>query len=285
MSSACSHPILELNNVGFQYSRNKKLINNLAFSVGNGEFIGLLGANGSGKSTILKLASGILKPSGGHIKLWGKPLRSYENKDRAKLLSYLPQFLDINVPFKIRELVSMGLYPYDIPPGTTVDEALELVGLEEKSESYITNLSGGEKRRTFIAMTLLQGAGLLLLDEPLANLDIKYQIEVIRLLRELQKKRGITIIMALHDINIALQFEKIMLIKEGKILGIGSPETILTKVLLREAFDIDIEIRCDAGGAYICVGDNFFKDVTEESRGIRKLPRNCDGNENPENHW
>lgn len=237
-----NYPVLELKNVRFIYNRGKEFINNLNLSIGNGEFIGLLGANGSGKSTILKLASGILRPSNGSITLWGKSLHSYKNKDRAKLLCYLPQLLDINVPFKVSELVSMGLYPYDIPPEMSVDEALEIVGLREKSESYITNLSGGERRRTFIAMTLLQGARLLLLDEPLANLDIKYQIEILRLLKELKEKKNISIIMALHDINIALQFEKVILLKDGKILGIGNPEMVLTKELLKETFEIEINI-------------------------------------------
>ncbi|MEF9475698.1 MAG: ABC transporter ATP-binding protein [Candidatus Mariimomonas ferrooxydans] len=91
-------------------------------------------------------------------------------------------------------------------------------------------------------MTLLQGAGLVLLDEPLANLDIKYQIELLRLLKELRNKRGIAVVMALHDINIALQFEKIMLIKEGEILCFGNPETVLTEDLLKQAFDVDVEI-------------------------------------------
>ena len=258
MSFAYNHQILELDNVRFLYSKGKSFINNLSFSVGNGEFIGLLGANGSGKSTILKLASGILNPLAGHIKLWGKPLQSYRNKDRAKLLCYLPQLLDIYVPFKVRELVSMGLYPYDIPPEITVDEALEMVGLKEKSEIYITNLSGGERRRTFIAMTLFQGAGLLLLDEPLANLDIRYQLEILRLLKKLKEKKNISIIMALHDINIALQFEKIMLIKDGEILGVGNPETVLTNEMLKEAFDVGIEVRRqDFGRAYISYENNF----------------------------
>ncbi len=258
MSSAYNYPILEFDNVSFIYSRDRKIINNLSFSAGNKEFTGLLGANGSGKSTILKLASGILRPSGGHIKLWEKPLQSYRNKDRAKLLCYLPQLLDINVPFRVRELVSMGLYPYDIVPEMTVDVALEMVGLKEKSESYITNLSSGERRRTFIAMTLLQGAGLLLLDEPLANLDIKYQIELVRLLKKLKEDRNISVLMALHDINIALQFEKVVLIKDGKILGIGNPETVLTNAMLKEAFDVGIEIkRQNTGEAYISY-ENIF---------------------------
>jgi len=258
MYSEHNPPILELDSLSFRYFKDKPFINDLNFFIGDGELIGLLGANGSGKSTILKLASGILRPAEGQIKLWGKFLNLYKNKDRAKLLCYLPQLLDINLPFKVRELVSMGLYPYDIPPEIRVDEALEMVGLLEKSESYITNLSGGERRRAFIAMTLIQGAGLLLLDEPLANLDIKYQLEIQRLLRELRVKKNISIIMALHDINFALQFDKVMLLKEGRLLGIGKPEAVLTNDLLKEALDVNLEIkRQDSGGTFISYGNNF----------------------------
>lgn len=258
MFSVSDNRILELYNVSFSYSRQKRLIENISFSVGNGEFIGLLGANGSGKSTMLKLASGILRPFSGSIKLWEKPLHSYSNKDRAKLLCYLPQLLDINVPFKVRELVGMGLYPYDITPHITVDEALDAVGLIGKAESTITNLSGGERRRVFIAMTLVQGAGILLLDEPLANLDIKYQLEFLRLLRELKEKKNISIVMALHDINIALQFEKVMLIKDGRILGTGSPESVITGEFLKQAFDVMVDIKkTETGSTYINYENNF----------------------------
>jgi iron complex transport system ATP-binding protein len=252
MSSHHSQQILQFNDVHFTYSKNKKFLDGLTFSLDNGEFIGLLGANGSGKSTILKLACGILNPSGGSVSLWGKPLKAYRNKDRAKLLCYLPQLLDMHVPFKVRELVSMGLYPYNIAPGITVSEALELVGLEDKSDVFMTNLSGGERRRSFIAMTLLQEAGLILLDEPLANLDIKYQLELLRLLGDLQEKKNISIIMALHDINIAMQFSKVMLIKEGTVLKIGSPENVLTRDLLKEAFDVGVYIKKDeTGGTFV----------------------------------
>ena len=252
MFSVYSGPILELRDVSYRYPGHGLIVDKLGFSIGNGEFIGLLGANGSGKSTILKLAAGMLYPAAGDIRLWDKPLPAYRNKDRAKLLCYFPQHLDVNAPFTVREIVGMGLYPYDIPPQMTVDEAVEMVGLGEKAGAYVTNLSGGERRRVFIAMTLIQGAGILLLDEPLANLDIKYQIEFLRLLRGLQEKKGISVIMALHDINVALQFEKVMLIKEGSILGIGSPETVLTGEMIKQAFDVAVEIRkSDRGGTHI----------------------------------
>ncbi|GBE37858.1 MAG TPA: ABC transporter ATP-binding protein [Nitrospirae bacterium] len=257
-SLSSKNTILEFRQAGFSYEKSSPFINDMSLSVGNGEFIGLLGANGSGKSTILKLASGILKASKGSIDLWGSPVRTYKNKDRAKLLSYLPQILDMNVPFTVRELVSMGIYPYEVLPRLTVDEAVEMVGLADKTESLISNLSGGERRRVYIAMTLLQGAGLLLLDEPLANLDIKYQIELLRLLKELREHRGITVVMALHDINIALQFEKIILVREGRILSSGNPGAVLTKELLKKAFDVELEIkRHDSGEAYINYENSF----------------------------
>ncbi len=243
--------------VSFSYSRSQPLIKEISLEVGEGEFIGFLGANGSGKSTILKLGSGILKSAGGDILLWSKPLPDYSNRDRAKLISYLPQTLDIAVPFTIRELVGMGLYPYDIPPAMSVDSALEMVGLQDKSSAHLTDLSGGEKRRTFIAMTLVQGAGLLLLDEPLANLDIKYQIELVRLLKTLRNEKNISIVMALHDINMALQFSKVMLVKNGAILGIGTPEEVLTDTLIKDAFDVRVNIiRQTDGSSYIHYGAN-----------------------------
>ncbi len=258
MSSVSRPKILELSGVSYAYERSRPFICELSFSVGEGDFIGLLGANGSGKSTIMKLASGLLRPSSGGVLLWGRDLAAIRHKDRAKLISYLPQTLDISVPFTISELVAMGLYPYDIPPAISVGEALEMTGLTDKADAHLTDLSGGERRRTFIAMTLLQGAGLLMLDEPMANLDIKYQIELVRLLRNLRASRNISVVMALHDINIALQFEKVMLIKDGNLIGAGRPEDVLSRAMLQQAFDVDVEIRRSGDdGVYISYEQHF----------------------------
>jgi iron complex transport system ATP-binding protein len=242
--------ILKLDDVSFSYGK-ESFIDDLSLGVGEGDFIGLLGANGSGKSTILKLMAGILKPSRGGVSLWGKPITSLKHKDRAKLLSYLPQMLDMRVPFRVQELAAMGLYPYDTTPPLSVDEALGMVALREKRDTLLTNLSGGERRRAFIAMTLLQGAGIILLDEPLANLDIRFQMELIRLLRDLNSKRDISIVMALHDVNLAFQFQKVVLIKEGRVLGTGAPGDVLTDERLKEAFEIDVRVHRLAEGSFV----------------------------------
>lgn len=244
------YSIVEFKDVSFSYTGDN-FINGLSLDVREGDFTALLGANGSGKSTILRLQSGILRPSRGQVLLWSKHIGSYRNMDRAKLLSYLPQVLDMNVPFKVRELVAMGLYPYRLSPELTVQEAIEMVGLSDKREAPISTLSGGERRRAFIAMTLLQGAGMILLDEPLANLDIRYQMEIMRLLRELNSRRNISIVMALHDINLAFQFDSVVLIKEGRVLGSGLPHQVLTEDLLEEAFDIRVKTHGDEGGRFI----------------------------------
>jgi ABC-type cobalamin/Fe3+-siderophores transport system ATPase subunit len=159
--------------------------------------------------------------------------------------------LDMRVPFRVEELAAMGLYPYETPPPLSVDDAMGMVGLSEKRGTLLTNLSGGERRRAYIAMTLLQGAGILLLDEPLANLDIRFQVELIRLLRQLNSKRDISIVMALHDVNLAFQFPKIVLIKEGRVLGAGAPEKVLTDELLKEAFEIDVKVHKLAEGSFV----------------------------------
>lgn len=258
MSSARRHTILRAENIGFSYGREEPLISGLGFSVLESEAVALLGANGSGKSTMLKIACGILKPRTGTVTLWGKPLFSYRNRDRAKLISYLPQTLDMTVPFTVRELVTMGLYPYEIPPSLSADEALDMVGLLDKENSLLSDLSGGERRRTFIAMTLLQGAGLLLMDEPLANLDVKYQIDLLRLLGRLRNERGISVVMALHDMNAALQFARVILIRDGTVIATGPPEEVLSGDNIRQAFDIDVRLtRQPDGSLYISCMDNL----------------------------
>lgn len=243
-----NNAILAMSDIAFSYEREKPLINNLSLSLYNKEFVGLLGPNGSGKSTVLKLASGILTPGRGTIQLWEKPLLSYKNRDRAKLICYLPQLLDMHIPFTVKELVSMGLYPYDIKPEMSVIEALRCVDLTEKAEQYIEQLSGGERRRAFLAMTLLQGAGILLLDEPFANLDIRYQAEIVTLLHNLRSEKNISMLMALHDVNIASRFDKIILMKQGHVLASGTPADVLKKNLLKEAFDVDLSIIEDHTG-------------------------------------
>lgn len=234
--------ILAMRGVSFAYGHADKVVRDIDLSLDQGEFVGLLGANGSGKSTILKLMAGINKPSAGEVVLWGHGLGTYRNQDRAKLISYLPQSLDVNVPFTVRSLAAMGRYPYGDERPEPVAEVLELVGLTHRAQQPVGCLSGGERRRAYIAMTLLQEAGVLLLDEPLANLDIRYQLELMALLSRLNRQRQLTIAMALHDISLAHMFSRLVLIKDGAVIADGAPSDVLTRAALRHAFDIELEV-------------------------------------------
>jgi len=249
MSSA-DEQILELSDVSFSYG-GEPFIRGISFGIGEADLVALIGANGSGKSTVLKLMDGILRPDRGEVRLWRKPLSGYGGRDRAKLVSYLPQTLDASVPFSVEDLAAMGLYPYDTVTGMGLDEALRTVGLHDKRTEPITKLSGGERRRAFIAMGLLQGAGIMLMDEPLANLDIRYQLEIVGLLARLNRERGISVVMAMHDINLAARFRKIVLMKDGMILRIGTPEEVLTVEMLREAFDVEVTVGQNEKGIFI----------------------------------
>ncbi|MDA8091517.1 MAG: ABC transporter ATP-binding protein [Nitrospiraceae bacterium] len=231
---------LDLKNICFSYGKSD-FIHGMTMTVSEGDFIGLIGVNGSGKSTMLKLAAGMFKPHSGHINLRGRPIGCYKGKERARLISYLPQTLSFNIPLRVKEFIAMGLYPHDLPPRLSLKDALETAGLYGKANSYMTELSGGERRRAYIAMTLLQGASILLMDEPLANLDIKYQIELIKLLGTLRDEKGITVIMALHDINMMFQFDVLHVINGGQLVASGAPSEIVTGELLEKTFDIDIK--------------------------------------------
>ncbi|MBI5560837.1 MAG: ABC transporter ATP-binding protein [Deltaproteobacteria bacterium] len=232
---------LELKNIRFSYG-GAQSVKDFSLSAGKGGLTGLIGPNGAGKSTVLKLACGILKPAGGEIKLFGKDLKDYPPKERAKLVSYLPQLIDVNIPFTVRELIGIGLYPRDAKASPhETDEAMEAVGLRGKRDSPVMELSAGERRRAFIAMSLVQGSSLLLLDEPLANLDLKYQIGLVRLLRKIIEERGISVVMALHDINTAFSLHSVCVIKDGCMYAHGAPRQTITKDVLKEVFEVDWE--------------------------------------------
>ena len=229
---------LEFSDVAFSY-RPLGFIERMSFSVAAGELVGLMGPNGAGKSTVLKLAAGLLAPQKGKVLVGGNTIGSYSGKERAKQVAYLPQILDLQAPFRVGELVGMGRYPYEGSRALPVEEALHIVGLQEKTKTRLAELSGGERRRAYIAMTLVQGAGVLLLDEPLAGLDIKYQFELHRLLKDIAREKGVTVFMSLHDIGMGALLDRLIMVKEGRVIAQGDPGSVLTDEIVQDAYDLD----------------------------------------------
>ena len=247
-------PILESKNVSFHYTHEtEEAIKDASFKIKQGDFLGIIGPNGSGKSTMLKLSAGILTPSAGQVFYKNQSITSYKKKDFAKLAAWIPQEAGMVFPFKTEEVVLMGRYPYKsgFSFETTEDleiasEVMELTGTKFLFGKKFTEISGGEKQRVLIASALAQKPETLILDEPISFLDIKYQIEILEILRTLNQKYSVTVIIALHDLNLASKYcSQLLLLKTGKIVGEGSPNSILKQSIIESVYETQIKTLID----------------------------------------
>ena len=226
------------------------VLHNISLSVKSGEMVGLIGPNGSGKTTLIKLASGVLKPNQGEIRLDGSGLTQLSRKSIARSVAVVPQQFHIPFAFTASEVVALGRIPFLKPfaGGSEVDKqfvssALELVGISELKERRFDELSGGERQKVILAMALAQQPKLLLLDEPIVHLDIAHQVEILELVRSLNVERGLTVIAAMHDLNLAaLYFDRLVLLKEGRVSADGTPAQVLTEEKIQEAFSASVRV-------------------------------------------
>ena len=221
----------------------------------------LLGPNGCGKSTLLKTIGRILTPRSGEILLSGRSVSRWKTGDLARKMAILPQLHHAPADLSVRQLVSCGRFPHRKgfgPPGKhdteVVDHVLEQTRLTGLAHRPLATLSGGERQRAWIAMTLAQEPNLLLLDEPTTFLDICCQFEIIELVRELNRELGITVVMVLHDLNLAARCSHLLAaIRDGKLRYAGSAEEILRPEILREIFEIEAKVVTGADGIPYCI--------------------------------
>ncbi|WP_067849430.1 ABC transporter ATP-binding protein [Alicyclobacillus mali (ex Roth et al. 2021)] len=210
-----------------------------------GEMVGLVGPNGAGKTTLLRAMAGVLRPTGGTVQVMGEPIHAREPRWRACRVAYLPQFVADDIPFTVREFVEMGRYSH-APSGVlgradaaAVDDALAVMGLMGYQDTPLANLSGGERQRAAIARCLAQEAPILLLDEPIASLDIHYQLDILARLRALAGE-GRLIIIALHHLELALAHcQRTVCLHRGRLVADGLPDEVFTPELLRAVFRVD----------------------------------------------
>ncbi len=248
---------LEVKDVNFAYD-SVNICDNINFEVNSGEIVSIIGPNGSGKTTILRCITKILKPYVGGTFIDGKNLQKISYKELARLISYVPQNFNISFPFLVLEVLIMGRKPYirwhpsdeDL---RIVKEILELMEMENLAYRYFDELSDGEKQKAMIARALVQKTPVLLLDEPTANLDIKHQLQVLSLIKKTTKENDIAVLMAIHDINLAARFsDKILMLKKGKIAIAGQPDQVLTPHNIKTVYDIDVEnVKTSFGEIYI----------------------------------
>ncbi|WP_338597376.1 ABC transporter ATP-binding protein [Clostridium baratii] len=229
---------------------NLDIVKDLNLEIPKGKITTIIGANGCGKSTILKTLARIIKPKSGSIYINDKELNSQDSKELAKAMAVLPQSPQAPSGLTVEELISYGRFPHQKGFGKLKDEdkdiinwALEKTRILEFKDRPIEALSGGQRQRAWIAMALAQETDILLLDEPTTYLDLAHQLEVLKLLEELNKKEGRTIVMVIHELNNAARFADHMIgVKKGKIVCQGTAHEVMTKENLKEIFNIDAEI-------------------------------------------
>lgn len=247
-------------NISVCYGK-KTVLHDLSLEVPRGKIVTLIGPNGCGKSSLLKTVSRAVLPSAGRVLLEDRPLASYPPKKLAQRIAYLSQ-VHISPPdIDVRTLVSYGRYPHTVfgrgmtgTDAAVIDRALALTGLTELQHRLLSTLSGGELQRARIAMNIAQEPEILILDEPTTYLDIGYQLEVLELVRELNRTLGITVLSVLHDINSAARYsDLIYAIRDGRIYAAGTPDEAITAEHLRGIFDIDAVILRDEEHGCPCV--------------------------------
>ncbi|WP_313339801.1 ABC transporter ATP-binding protein [Sedimentibacter sp.] len=229
---------------------NNLVVENLDIQIPRGKITTIIGSNGCGKSTVLKAVGRILKPKGGMVYLNGEDIQRLTTKEIAQKMAILPQSPQAPAGLTVGELIAYGRFPHQRGFGklNTEDKkiiqwALEVTKLTEHETKAVDNLSGGQRQRVWIAMALAQQTDLILLDEPTTYLDLSYQLEVLELLYKLNREQGCTIVMVLHDLNMAARFADYMIaIRCGKIISHGTPQQVMTPQVLKETFNIDAEI-------------------------------------------
>ena len=240
---------LQISQVYFSYL-NGLVLHDINLSIRTGEMIGLLGPNGSGKTTLIKLASGILKPKQGEIRLNGSVLSQLSRKSVARSLAVVPQQFHIPFAFTVGEVVMLGRIPFlkafaeeSKADKQFVSNAMALVGISELKERRFDELSGGERQKVILAMALVQQPRLLLLDEPIVHLDITHQVEILELVKGFNVEQGLTVIGAMHDLNLAaLYFDRLVLLKGGKVWADGTPAQVLTEDIIRDVFSASVRV-------------------------------------------
>lgn len=242
--------MFELNSVSFSLAE-KTLLHPLSLTFSSGKIYGIIGQNGSGKSTLIKLLARQQAISSGELLFDQRPIEEWKSKAFARQVAYLPQHLPQAHHLTVAELLKMGRYAWNGLLGRNskqdlqiISEALQRTNMQDYADQLVDTLSGGERSRVWLAMLLVQQSRFLLLDEPLAALDIAHQVEVMQLIQQLVRELNLGIIIVIHDINLAARFcDQIIALQHGKLLMQGTPEQIMTPEALSAIYHIDLQVQ------------------------------------------
>ncbi len=240
---------LKIDNLVCGYNAVKPVIRDISFTVEDGDFVGIVGPNGSGKTTLLRALVGLLKPFSGTIMIGNHHLETLDRKELARRVAFVPQLMEPVEGFTVEDLVSLGRTHYldrftfeNEDDMEAVKWAIEELKVEDLKERPVTELSGGEFQRVAIARALAQEPRVLLLDEPTSHLDIRYQVNICKLLRRIRNHRSI--LATFHDLNLASRFcTKLVLMKNGALIAAGAPNDVVTPDNIWKAYRIKVSVR------------------------------------------
>jgi len=233
----------------------REVLKDASAEFGPGALTGVIGPNGAGKTTLLRALAGLVPPKAGKILLDGKPIDSFDRREAARRVGYLAQKHEPAFPFRAEETVMMGRYPHQgrLAPETEADRAavetaLRDVDADDLAGRAINELSGGELQRVLIARTLAAQTPVLLLDEPVANLDVRHSLDILQILRA-QASGGRTVVVSVHDLNLAGRFcDELLLLHDGEVLAHGNPRSVLRPQFIEKAFQVRAQILPVNGG-------------------------------------
>ena len=251
-------PAMEVRDLSFSYGKNK-VLKGISFTIEGGKITTIMGANGCGKSTLFNLMTKNLYPRKGNIFLHGRNIQNFGLKDFAKRVSIVHQYNSSADDITVERLVSFGRTPHMKMMQGRSDEdekliewAMEVTNVEKYRDREVSRLSGGQRQRVWIGMALAQNNKILFLDEPTTYLDIRYQIEILELVKKLNEEYGITIIMVLHDINQAIHFsDRIIGLKDGQVAAQGSPAEVVTPECIRTLYGISLGVTIIEGKKFV----------------------------------
>ncbi len=237
------------------------ILDSVSAEISRGSIVGVLGPNGSGKTTLLRVLNGTRQPSSGRVFLDDAPLNRLSRRLVARRMAVVPQDTQLAFEYTVLEMVLMGRHPHlglfelEGPHDFAVArDALRATGTETLEERRFSTLSGGEKQRVVIASALAQSSEILLLDEPTASLDLRYQLEVATLLTALNRDRGVTIVISTHDLNLAASVcRELVLLRQGRVLAAGATKDILTPSNVRQLYDVDADVHVHGPSGHLVV--------------------------------
>jgi iron complex transport system ATP-binding protein len=237
------------------------VLDHIDLKVDSGEVVALLGPNGSGKTTMLRVIAGILRPTSGEVDLFGRRLADWSRGDVARSVAVLPQTSELPDGFRVSEIVNLGRIPHarrafaaDPDDERAVAAALRDADAEELADRPVHELSGGERQRVVVAMALAQEPRLLLLDEPTLHLDLGHQVALVQLLSRLRATRGMTVVAVLHDVNLAAGLaDRVLLLRDGRLVPAGHGPGEVDAEIARSAFGVPVEVALTAAGRRVLV--------------------------------